>query len=67
MVVKKLLLAIKYVFDRYKSKEMCDKVIIESDGELEFIPNCYKDKKMCNKAVDNYSHALRYVSNCYKT
>ena len=38
---------------------MCDKVIIENDGMLGFIPDSHKDQKVCDKAV-NYSHELEY-------
>ena len=60
-------IVIKYVPDRYKTKEMCDKVIIEKYGMLGFIHDCYKNQKMCDKAADNYSHALRFISYCYET
>ena len=50
-----------------KTKEMCDKVIIENGEMLGFISNCCKDQKMCHKAVDNYSHALGFFPNWYKT
>ena len=53
---------LKYVPDRCKTKEICDKVIIENGGMLIFISDCYKNK--CDKAIDNYSHALRFVPNC---
>ena len=39
IAVKKLPFVIKYVSDQYKTKEICDKVIIENG----FIPDCYKD------------------------
>ena len=38
--------------DRYKTQEMCDKVILKNGGMLMFVPNCYKRKK---KVGDNYS------------
>ena len=60
-------IVIKYVPDRYKTKEMCDKVIIEKYGMLGFIHDCYKNQKMCDKAADNCSHALRFISYCYET
>ena len=60
-------IVIKYVRDRYKTKEMCDKVIIEKYRMLGFIHDCYKNQKMCDKAADNYSHALRFISYCYET
>ena len=37
--VKKLSFVIKYVPDRYKTKEMCNKVIPENCGKLGFIPD----------------------------
>ena len=46
---------------------MCDKVILENSGTLNFIPDCYKNQKSCYNTVDNHFHALEFVPNCYKT
>ena len=43
--VKKLPFAIKYVPDRYKTKEMRNKVFTENGGMLGFFPDCYIDQK----------------------
>ena len=53
--VKKLPKLIKYVPDQYKTKQMCDKVIIENDGMLGFISDCYKDKKCAIKLLIIFS------------
>ena len=38
---KKLPLVVRYVPDRYKTQEMCDKVILENDETLILVPDCY--------------------------
>ena len=43
--VKKLPLVIRYIVDQYKTKEMCDKSIVENGGTLIFVPDCYKKQK----------------------
>ena len=43
-VVKKLLFVVKYVPDRCKTNKMCNKIIIENGGLLEFIPDCCEDQ-----------------------
>ena len=43
--------AIMYVSDRHKAQEMCNKVILENDGMLRFIPDSYNNQKMCDKAL----------------
>ena len=46
---------------------MCDKVILENDAILKFLPDCYKNQEKCNKAVDNYLHVLENVPKCFVT
>ena len=41
--VKKLPFVIRYVPDRYKAQQMCDKTILENGGTLEYVPDCYKN------------------------
>ena len=43
---------------------MCEKVIIENSGILEFIPDCYKNQNMCDKAVvlPQYNLLLNAIS-----
>ena len=68
--VKKLPFIIKYVPDRYETKRMCDKVIIENGGMLGgglFLTAARVKKCVIKKAVDNYSHSLRFIPGCYKT
>ena len=43
--VEKLSFVIRYVPDRYKTQEMCDKAILENGGMLKPVPDCYKNKK----------------------
>ena len=42
MQLKKLSFVIRYVPDLYKTKQICDKAILENGGTLKFIPDCYK-------------------------
>ena len=44
-VVKELLFIIRYVYDRYKTQEMRDKVTLENGGMLMFVPDYCKNKK----------------------
>ena len=46
---------------------MCDKVILENGGTLNFVLHCYKNQEIFNKAVDNYLHALHFVPDCFMT
>ena len=46
-MVKKLPFVIKYGPDRYKTQQICDKVILKIGGMLMFITDCYKDQNMC--------------------
>ena len=41
-----------YVFDLYKTQEMCDETVDHYAHALEFVPDCYKTQKMCNKTVE---------------
>ena len=57
-----------YVPERYKTKEIYDKVVLENSWMLGFISDFYKElKKMCDQTVDNYAHALKFVLDCYKS
>ena len=67
MQLKKLPSVIRFVPDRYKTQQMCDKAILENSETLKFVPDCFKNQEMCNKAVDNYLHMLEYVPECCKT
>ena len=44
--VKRLTFVIIYDLDRYKTQEMCDKIILENGGMIRFIPDCCKNKKL---------------------
>ena len=65
--VKRLPFLLRYVPDWYKTKQMCDKTIIENGGTLRSVPDCYKIQEMCNKTVDNYPNVLEFVPECYRT
>ena len=40
--VTKLPYLLRYVLDRYKTQQMCDKAILENCGTLKSVPGCYK-------------------------
>ena len=42
-VVKKLPFVLRYLRHRYKTHEMCDKVILENGETLKFVPGCYRN------------------------
>ena len=58
---------LRYVPERYKTQQICDKAILENGGTLKFLPDCYKIQEMYNKAVDNYPYVLEFVPERYKT
>ena len=62
-----LLYLLRYVPDRRKTQQMCDKAILENGGTLKPVPDCYKNQEMCNKPVDNYPQALQFVPECFIT
>ena len=39
--IKKLPYLLRYVPDRYKTQQMCDKAIPENGGTLKSVPECY--------------------------
>ena len=80
--VKKLPFVIKYVSDRYQIKGMCNKVIVENGGMLEFVPDwivstylsaiqfvpeCKKSLEMCVKAVTTCFFVFDFVPYWYMT
>ena len=66
--VKRLTFPIRYVPNQYKTREMCDKVILENGEKLMFLKYYWllQNQKLCNKAVDNYPCVLEFVSDCFK-
>ena len=42
--VKILPFVIRYVPDRYKAQQICDKAIVENGGTLESVLDCYKNQ-----------------------
>ena len=50
-----------------KTREVCDKVILENAGRLMFAPIFYNIKKICNKAVGNYAHTSEFFADYYET
>ena len=44
---------LRYVPDRYKAQEICNKAILENGGKFESIPDQHKIQDMYDKTVDN--------------
>ena len=64
--VKKLSFLVKYVPDRCKAQQLCDKVIIENDGMIMFIPDQYITQE-CDNVVNNYPDTSESVPDCFMT
>ena len=64
--VKKLSFLIKYVPDRCKAQQLCDKVIIENDIMIMFMPDQYITQE-CDNVVNNYPDTLESVPDCFMT
>ena len=60
--VKKLPFVIDYVPDKYKTKKMCNKAILENGETLDSVPYQYKIQEICNRTVDNNAYALKIVT-----
>ena len=56
----------KYLFDHYKTQQMCDISILENGGTLKSVSECCKNYKLCDKAAENYRHALEFIPECYE-
>ena len=41
----------------YKTREMCDKVILEKGAILKFTLDCYENHEICDSALDSYAYA----------
>ena len=57
--VNKYFLAFIYIPDRYKTQEMCGRVISEDLLKLLYCPGQYKTQKMCDEAIDDCLGALK--------
>lgn len=55
-------LALQFVPDCYKTKEMCKKVANTSPSAIHFASNCYKTQSLCAKAVDTCSFVFDSVT-----
>ena len=57
---------LRYVPDKYRSQQMCDKAIMENGGALKSVSDCCKNQEICIRTFDNSHHALEFVTECYK-
>ena len=51
--VEKLPNLLRYVSNRYKTQQMCDKTILENSGTLNSVPDYFKNQETCKGAADN--------------
>ena len=61
MQSKKLPFVIRYILNRYKTQQMCDKTVLENGGATESVPYQNKMQELCDKAVHtcfNVFHSL---------
>ena len=56
-----------YIPNRYKTQEMCDRVISEDPFMLVYCPDKYKIQKMCDEAVDDCLAALKFIPDWFVT
>ena len=49
--VEKLPIILKYILDKYKTQQLCDKAILENAGRMDSIRDCYKIKKCVIKLL----------------
>ena len=56
-----------YIPDRYKTQEMCDRIISDDPFSIRYVPDQYKTQQMCDKAVDDCLAALKFVPDWFVT
>ena len=60
-------IALEFVPDQCKSKEMCDKIISKNPLMLKYCPDTYIIQKMCDEAVDDFLPTLNFVPDWFVT
>ena len=46
------LVLLKFIANKYKTQERCEKAVEVRDWTLRFVPDQYKMQEMCNKAIE---------------
>ena len=59
--VDKWFFVFDFIFDQYKTQEMCDTVISNDPSLVVYCPDNYKNKKICEEPVDDCLAALNLV------
>ena len=57
--------ALEFVPDQYKTKEMCNRIISDDPFSLRYVSDQYKTQQMCDKAVDDFLPTLNFVPNWF--
>ena len=65
--VKNFSFMTRYISDRYRTREMCNKSVNTSLSAIKFIPECCKPQEMCVKAVYTCPFIFDSVPDWYKT
>ena len=55
------------ITDRYKTQEMCDRVVSEDPFLIVYCPDKYKTQRMCEEAVDDCLAALKFIPDWFVT
>ena len=59
--------ALRYVPDKHKTEEICNKAIENDPYNLKFVPDRFKTQKMCDQAVKEDSSSLKFVPDWFVT
>ena len=60
-------IALEFVPERYKSKEISDKIISENPFMLKYCHDKYITQKMCDEVVDDFLPTLNFVPDWFVT
>ena len=79
MQLKKFPYLLRYVPDRYKTQQVCDKAFFyiphrhkmmtlsDDPFSMRYVPDQYETQQMCDKAVDDCLAALKFVPDWFVT
>ena len=56
-----------FISDRYKTQEMCDRVVSEDPFLIIYWPGEYETQRMCDEAVDDSLAPLKRIFNWFVT
>ena len=58
---------LKFVLDKYKTKEMCERAVEKEPYTLDYVPDQYKMQEICDAAVEKEPWLLEYVPDWFVT